>query len=115
MIALLPTLLMVGHTLLQLAINQRTRIGVAMTSTHEQQASAWMARWLLQARRSAVRRRLQVGQVGWALLVYGILPGTILPAAGFPIDKVVGDREIWHSSVVLGSSSPAASSPTPYR
>ena len=86
-----------------------------MTSTHEQQASAWMARWLLQARRSAVRRRLQVGQVGWALLVYGILPGTILPAAGFPIDKVVGDREIWHSSVVLGSSSPAASSPTPYR
>ena len=92
-IALLPTLLVVGLTLLQLAINQRTRIGVAMTSTHEQQASAWMARWLLQARRSAVRRRLQVsgamGQVGWALVVYGILP-VAMGVAGIPIDKVVG-------------------------
>lgn len=104
-IALLPTLLMVGLTLLQLAINQRTRIGVAMTSTHEQQASAWMARWLLQARRSAVRRRLQVsgamGQAGWALVVYGILP-VAMSIAGTPIDKVVGEKDLWDISLVLG-------------
>ena len=107
-IALLPTLLMVGLTLLQLAINQRTRtslVGVATTSTQEQQASARMARWLLQARRLAVRRRLQVsgamGQVGWALLVYGILP-TAMSIAGFPIDKFVGEKDYWDISLVLG-------------
>ena len=99
-IALLPTLLMVGHTLLQLTINQRTRTSlVGVANTHEQ-ASARMARWLFQARRSAVRRRLQVGQVGWVLLVYGILPNA-MSVAEFPIDKVV-EMDYLDISLALG-------------
>jgi len=92
-IALLPTLLVVGLALLQLAINQRTRTSLVGVANIHEQPSARMARWLLQARRSAVRRRLQVsgamGQVGWALVVYGILP-VAMGVAGTPIDKVVG-------------------------
>ena len=104
-IALLPTLLVVGLTLHQLAINQRTRTSLVIVANAHEHASARMARWLLQARRSAVRRRLQVsgamGQIGWALVVYGILPAA-MAAAGTPIDNVVGEKDYWCISVRLG-------------
>ncbi|EOD31933.1 hypothetical protein EMIHUDRAFT_456156 [Emiliania huxleyi CCMP1516] len=106
-IALLPTLLMVGLTLLQLAINQRTRTALVGVARNTQElASARMARWLLQARRSAVRRRLQVsgamGQIGWALVVYGILPVAMSISAATPIDKIVGEEDFWRIPVVVG-------------